>query len=96
MPQKWNRSDQNQLEIIAALRKAGASVQVLSAVAKGMPDIAAGYAGQNWFLEVKNPSKPKADQKLTPDQIKWHAEWKGQVAVVYSVADALRVIGVEL
>ena len=94
MAQKWNRSDQNQAEIIAALRKAGASVQVLSAVAKGMPDLAAGYAGQNWFLEIKNPAKPKADQCLTPDQVEWHRNWKGQVAIVYSVADALRVIGV--
>jgi hypothetical protein len=30
---------------------------------------------------------------LTEDERYWHQQWRGQVAVVYSVEDALRVIG---
>ena len=88
-----------------ALRAAGASVEILAQCGKGVPDLlvgitqAFGIARQsverkNLLLEVKDPSKPKADQCLTPDQVEWHRNWKGQVAIVYSVADALRVIGV--
>lgn len=47
----------------------------------------------NFLIEVKDPTKPKRDQKLTPDQERWHANWKGQVAVVHTVEEALRVIG---
>lgn len=82
-----------------ALRDAGATVEILAAQGKGCPDLVAGFwqadiPPMNFFMEVKDPTKPKADQCLTPDQVKWHAAWKGQVAVVYTVEDALRVIGV--
>lgn len=79
-----------------ALRAVGASVQILADVGRGCPDLLIGHSGVNRLAEVKDPSKPKADQCLTPDQVKWHIEWGGQVAVVYTVADALRLIGVEL
>lgn len=94
---KAARTDGNQAAIVKALREAGASVQILAAVGQGCPDLLVGHTWRgdlfNDLMEVKDPSKPKADQCLTPDQVKWHAEWKGQKAVVYTVEDALRVIG---
>ena len=104
---KAARTDGNQQAIVSALREAGASVEILAQCGKGVPDLLVGvpsteffFQGQrvflernNLLLEVKDPSKPKSDQKLTPDQERWHANWKGQVAVVYTVEDALRVIG---
>lgn len=30
---------------------------------------------------------------LTEDEREWHQQWRGQVAVVYSREEALRVIG---
>lgn len=86
--------DENQNEIVAALRKVGASVQILSSVGKGCPDIICGIAGVNYFLEIKDGNKPLSAQKLTPDQFEWHGGWKGQVVVVNSVIQALRAIGV--
>jgi hypothetical protein len=29
---------------------------------------------------------------LTADELRWHDEWRGQVAVVLTVDDALRVV----
>jgi len=86
MPKKV---DKNQVEIVAALRKMGASVQHLHAVGKGCPDILAGIKNQNILIEIKDGKKPLSKQKLTPDQIKWHKEWNGQVAIVRSVNDAI-------
>ena len=86
MPKKV---DKNQVEIVAALRKMGASVQHLHAVGKGCPDILAGIKNQNILIEIKDGKKPLSKQKLTPDQIKWHKEWNWQVAIVRSVDDAI-------
>ena len=42
--------DANQNEIVDALRKAGCSVQILSSVGKGCPDILVGRGGRNYLL----------------------------------------------
>ena len=44
--------DDNQSEIVAALRKVGCTVLILSSVGRGCPDIAVGRAKQNYFLEI--------------------------------------------
>lgn len=46
----------------------------------------------NTFLEIKDSAKPKSARKLTEDQVKWHAEWRGQVAVVENIEQALAAI----
>ena len=86
------RKDGNQAAIVKGLRAAGASVEVLNV--KGGADLLIGYKNLNYLAEVKDPSKPKADQCLTPDQVKWHAEWKGPEALGYTVAEAWTEIGV--
>jgi hypothetical protein len=45
--------DANQREVVAALRGAGATVQLLHAVGEGCPDLLVGYRGGNYLLEVK-------------------------------------------
>lgn len=86
------KTDRNQAQIIAALRKAGATVQPLHAVGQGCPDILCGFKGRNWLLEIKDGSKPPSKRKLTPDQVEWHAGWKGQVATVCSVDEAIQLL----
>jgi Holliday junction resolvase len=81
--------DANQSDIVAALRKVGASVQPLHAVGSGVPDLLVGRAGMNILLECKDGAKKPSDRKLTPSQVEWHANWRGQVCVVSSVAEAL-------
>jgi len=86
--------DANQPEIVAAFRSVGASVELLHAVGKGCPDLAVGFRGRNWFVEVKDGSLPPSARKLTPAQEDWHANWNGEVHVVKSVDEAMSLIGV--
>lgn len=84
--------DANQAEIVAALRKIGASVQPLHAVGAGCPDLLVGWRGITTLLEVKDGKKPPSARKLTEDQVKWHAEWRGQVTVVETVEQAIEAV----
>lgn len=88
------RVDDNQGQIVDALRSVGCSVCSLAGVGKGFPDLAVGFRGRNFFLEVKDGSKPPCKRKLTPDEEAFHASWRGHVAVVESVEDALKIVGV--
>jgi len=85
--------DANQTAIVKALRDMGASVQILSAVGQGCPDLLVGYRGVNSMLECKDGDKKPSARKLTPDQVKWHAEWKGSVTIVESPMQARIYIG---
>lgn len=93
------RVDENQREVVAALRAAGASVQSLASVsaAPGCPDLLVGYRGATYLLEVKDGSKPPSARNLTPYEAAWHMRWRGRpVAVVESVEDALAACGIEV
>jgi hypothetical protein len=83
------RTDGNQGEIVRALKAFGASVHDTSQVGRGFPDLVVGFRGRTWLMEVKMHKGV-----LTPEQVIWHAEWTGQVAIVRTSADALAVIGV--
>lgn len=87
------RIDANQKEIVVALQKVGATVASLANMGNGVPDLVCVFRGIIYLLEVKNP---KTKGKLSPSQKKWHAEWQGQVAVVYSIQEALAVVGAKL
>ncbi len=87
-----HRSDKNQEQIIKELRQRGISVAVLSQAGDGFPDIVAGYKGVNYLLEIKDGSKPPSKQKLTPKQVEFHEKWRGQIAKVNSIEQALHVI----
>jgi Holliday junction resolvase len=86
--------DANQTEIVAALRKAGASVAITSGVHSGFPDIVAGFRGVNYLIEIKDGKKPPSKQALTSDQVEFHAAWRGQIAVARTVEEAFEIIGV--
>jgi hypothetical protein len=89
--------DRNHGEVVNALRKVGCSVQDLSAVGKGCPDLLVGvtcraHDGVNLLLEVKDGAKPPSARKLTPDQEQWHGHWRGPVAIVTTVDEALDIV----
>jgi hypothetical protein len=87
--------DANQPQIVAALRKLGATVQSLSAVGDGVPDLLVGFQGRTLLMEVKDGSRPKFERQLNDDQIQWHIDWRGgPCMVVNSVDEALAAIGV--
>lgn len=82
--------DANQGEIVRAVRSVFGpdAVLDLSAVGGGCPDILIGVRGVNIFCELKTDRG-----KLTPDQVYFHREWSGQIAVVRTVDEALKEIG---
>ena len=87
--------DANQEQIVSALRKAGASVQSLASVGKGVPDLLIGFQNQTLLMEVKDGNKSPSQRLLTEDQMKWHQQWRGgAVSVVDTVDAALRALGV--
>lgn len=88
MARRAARVDANQASITAALRKAGASVQLLHSQGRGCPDALVGYRGRNYLLELKH-----GKGKTNALQDAWILGWRGQVALAYSADAALRVIG---
>ena len=90
-----SRIDDNQVEIVKALREVGATVQPLHAVGAGCPDILVGFRGTNLLMEIKDGSKSPSRRKLTPDQVAWHGHWFGQVAIVNSVQQAIDALNGE-
>lgn len=92
---RWAKIDANQEAVVMALRAAGATVQSLAAVGKGVPDLLVGYQGQTLLMEVKDGNKSPSARLLTEDQLRWHGNWKGgALAVVDGPDAALRMIGV--
>ena len=85
--------DRNQAEVVAALRAAGATVEPMHAVGRGFPDLAVGFRGATFLIEVKDPSGSPSHRALTERQRDWHAAWRGQVAVVEDAQAALAVLG---
>ncbi len=87
------RVDDNQPAMVADLRKIGASVAVTSGVGDGFGDIVVGYRGLNFCFEIKDPNKAPSKRKLTPDEKTFHAEWRGQIDIILTLEDALKIMG---
>ena len=93
MGRRAAKVDANQKQVVKALRDAGATVQHLHAVGAGCPDLLVGFRAINYLMEVKDGHKPPSARKLTPDQVVWHDQWRGNAHVVKSVTEALAVLG---
>ncbi len=81
------RVDQNQDQVISALRAAGAYVWII-----GLPvDLLVGYKGHTFLVEVKNGSK----KRLTKLQADFFENWHGSTLVrIDSPESALRMLRV--
>lgn len=84
--------DANQPLIVRALRDAGATVKSTSQLGDGFPDLVVGWRGKNFMFEVKDPTKKPSERKLTDDEKAFHFGWSGQVCIIESVEDALKVM----
>lgn len=92
MIRRASRTDANHSAVVDALLAIGCSVQTLSAIGCGCPDLWVARNGRMWAIEVKDGDKPPSERKLTPDQVKWHARWKAPVHVVNSPEEAILVV----
>ena len=86
------RVDENQSDIVTALRAIGATVRVISQ-GDGIPDLLVGFMGKTILLEVKDGKKPPSARKLTPAEQKFFDEWRGgSLAIVNTVDEAIAAV----
>ena len=86
------RVDDNQKEIVEALRAIGATVRVVTQ-GGGIPDLLVGFRGHTVLMEVKDGRKKPSARKLTEAEEKFFLEWRGgMLAIVESVDDALALL----
>ena len=89
---KARRVDQNQRDIVRALRAIGCTVADTSRVGEGFPDLVVGYRGINHLIEIKDGKKVASKQKLTTPQKIFHALWRGKICVVKTVDEAIQIV----
>lgn len=70
----------------------GVSVVSIHVRGDGVPDLIVGHRKRNYLLEVKDPSKPPSKRRLTPDEEIFHKMWNGQIAVVHTLEDVLKIL----
>ena len=80
------RVDDNQNEIVAALRACGATVRIISQ-GGGIPDLLVGYRGNTILIEVKDGSKVPSAQKLTEAEQEFFDTWRGGTVVIINSVD---------
>lgn len=85
---KAKRIDGNQHEIVAALRKIGASVAITSMVGNGFPDLVVGFQKRTIVLEIKRSKK----EHLTPKEKEFHESWRGAIAIISSIDEAIDIV----
>jgi len=87
------RTDANHKSLINSIRQIP-SISVFSThtLGKGFPDIVVGYKGINYLFEIKDSAKTPSQKKLTPDEVKFHCSWFGQVNIIETIEDVLRYI----
>jgi hypothetical protein len=92
------RTDTNHALVANAARGLGCTVADTSRVGGGFPDQVWGVAGLNLLIEVKfdhayRPGEGGAKAGVLNElQTQFHAEWRGQVAVVHSLEDVGRLV----
>ncbi len=81
------RTDNNQREIVEALRQAGATVYCAHSVGHGFPDLVIAFREKIILAEVKSKRG-----KLTRAERLWHAAWPVPVPILRSIDDALKLL----
>lgn len=84
------RIDNNQAEIIGALKRVGVSVEII-----GKPvDLLLCCRGETSLLEIKNPGRTSSDpeSRLTKDQIEFIARWPGKIFFARTADEAVRLV----
>lgn len=92
MVRRRARVDANHGEVRSALRAAGWTVVDCAGVGSGFPDLLIARNGVVRMVEIKDGAKVKSAQKLTEDEVQFHALMAAAgvtVQVVTSVEEAL-------
>jgi len=86
------RIDDNQNEVVAALRKIGATVRIITQ-GDGLPDLLVGFQGRTYLMELKDGNKPPSARRLTEAEEKFHSTWAGgSLYIVTSAQQAVDIL----
>lgn len=85
------RVDANQPAIVATLRQCGFAVAHCHTVGNGFPDLVIARRGWTGLVEIKDADKPPSARKLTPDEAEFHAKWPGEIFILESIEDVLKL-----
>lgn len=97
MPRRAAKKDRNHNTIAAALRDVGYLVAETHQLGGGFPDLVCRGVDrrtgrrETWLIEVKERAGT-----LTPAEATFHAAWGDGVAIVRSVDEAYRLIGLDV
>ena len=80
--------DANQPEIVAAFRKLGWYVLIISQL-KNCCDIIVSKEGRTIAVEIKDGAKTASQQKLSKGEIKFKDEWQGEYKLIASIDDVI-------
>ena len=93
MPRWAARRDENEPEIIEALKAAGWGVFQVDA--RGFPDLVVAKGDRTHLIEVIGDAKWKNNRArggLNPLQAEFHLAWPGTIHIVRTVEEALEVV----
>ena len=94
MPVYAARKDGNQTQIVTELRQCGIDVEITHTLGNGFGDIVCGWRERNYIFEIKDPAQPPSKRRLTKDEEEFHREWGGQIDIILTTVDALKVMGI--
>lgn len=85
--------DDNQPQIVKELRALGYSVKPVHQIKK-FADILVGdpKTKTNWLFEIKDPAKPPSARKLTEGEQEFWDDWQGQIDLIETTEDAVRIM----
>jgi hypothetical protein len=90
MRYRQHRKDANQKSIEDELRARGMSVVDIH---NGpIADLLVGFQGINYLFEIKDPAKSPSRRRLSDKQQEDHESWRGQLNVIETVEDALKIV----
>jgi len=85
------RRDDNEQDIIKAMREVGAYVKVIND--EGLFDLLVNYRGETMLIEVKDGAKPPSARRFIEAEQKFHDEWPGSdLYIINSVEEALALL----
>lgn len=89
------KTDLNHKEIIDKLRQIpNLSVFSTHTIGKGFPDIVIGYKDKNYLVEIKSKKNTIKENTLTPAEMKFFLDWKGQYFIAYSFEQVLNMLNI--
>ena len=84
------RTDDNQSEIVAAFRKLGWYVLIISQL-KNCCDVIVSKEGRTIAIEIKDGKKTPSQQKLSEGELKFKREWQGEYRLINSIEGVLDI-----